>query len=78
MKMVDRSRKTISVDSIKKLVNKFLAKESTLAECRYAEIELLEKVLFDTGNYRGYQRLEGVVKDGEVIPTSDDSRRFYY
>jgi len=76
--MVSRSRKTVAVEDIRKWVNKFLATDSTSPECRLACIELLEHFLFDTGNYKGFQYLEGVVRGGEVVPTRDDTRRYYH
>lgn len=67
------ARKTIEVDVIRDLVNRYneRSKDEQWAE-RSAVNTLLEIVLHDTGNYRGYEYLDA---DSEVAP---HSRRRYY
>lgn len=52
-------RKTIEVKSIKERVNKFLkeSKDEQIAE-RHAQASLLDSILFETGNYKGFMYLD--------------------
>jgi len=52
-----KGRKTISVNSLIDTVNNMLASGGYSREQRQAQMVVLEKVLFDTGNYRGYRLL---------------------
>ena len=47
-------RKTVCVSSILEDVNHLLATNVVSPESRWVAISLLEKILHDTGNYRGF------------------------
>lgn len=86
------SRKTVDVEVVKGTANRMLAHvakpEGTVSEqVRQAEdaaeqrkgvITLLESVLFETDNYRGFRYLPSE-KDlnGSLLPDYDDTRREY-
>lgn len=65
-------KKTIPVETVKNLVNEFLANPATTPEEREAQCSLLESVLFTTGNYAGYRYLETTEIEG------NGSRRQYF
>lgn len=76
-------RKTIHIDDLKQRVNGMLLAEGGTHDGRIALCVLLEGVLMDSGNYRGFQFVE---RDGSINPDSahvrpgEDahSRRHYY
>lgn len=77
------ARKTYPVEDLKVFVNDALASESSTLDGRVAASIILERVLMDTGNYKGFQY---VLPGGDQVPTqvvanSDDydaTRRRYY
>jgi hypothetical protein len=63
------SRKTFEVKTLVERINYFNQKSSDkCSRERLAGCQLLEGVLFDTGNYRGYAELD----------KEDTTRRLYY
>lgn len=70
-------RKTVDVKSVRERVNKMLDVSTCTSEERFGMIAVLEMILHDTGNYRGFNNiLEGQVCSYKEQP--DDSRRHYY
>jgi hypothetical protein len=70
-------RKTFEVEELKKRVNHALANtesEVNNADYRRGLMGLLETVLHDTGNYRGFRYLETPYVEGET----DETRVAYY
>ena len=51
------ARKTIEVGKILRMANAFLAAKNTTADERESVCAMLEAVLFETGNYRGFAYL---------------------
>lgn len=89
------SRKTIEVEKIKEFVNKGLAEsidgKYVDSQWRYGLCSMLEQILHETDNYKGYWNLRGDEvpegqKPGIIFDESpahnhqypDDSRRRYY
>lgn len=70
------ARKTIEVGKILKMANAFLAAKATTPEERDGVCVMLEAVLFETGNYKGFRYLEGSDYPEETPPSG--SRRYYY
>lgn len=73
------ARKTIEVETVRELVNRFIAKsaEGGLSEDgRQILATLIEAVLMQTGNYHGFRYLDGweAVQAGEY----DESARHYH
>jgi hypothetical protein len=67
------ARKTISIEAVKQNANRMLRdSDETAKEGRIGIFILLERILFDTGNYRGFRYADG--HNGE----NDDTRRYYY
>ena len=65
------ARKTADVQAIKQKANHYLASERfTTAEMRAGVASLLEVILHDTGNYKGFRYLDGA--------EGDQTRRAYY
>jgi hypothetical protein len=64
-------RKTISVDSIRERVNTRIAHREGTADSRRALGALLESILHDSGNYKGFRYLDG-------FPCADESRVEYF
>jgi hypothetical protein len=64
-------RKTISVDEVRARVNTRLASNEGTPEGRRALGELLESILHDSGNYKGFRFLDG-------FPCADESRVEYF
>jgi len=64
-----RKRFTFSVEDFKQRVNGMIASEGMTPEERNVVSVLLEQVLMDTGNYRGFGYLE---------LGCDESKRVYY
>lgn len=50
-------RKTVEVGKVLKIANNFLAAKHTTDEERESVCAVIEAVLFETGNYRGYAYL---------------------
>lgn len=70
------ARKTIEVGKVLKMANGFLAAENTTGEEREAVASLLEAILFETGNYRGYRYLPNDHNENDFA--SDGTRRYYF
>lgn len=71
-----RSRQTISVENVRSMTNAYLAATGpNQRDLRRGACTILERVLMDTGNYRGFRYLETYRAND---PTFDESRRFYY
>jgi hypothetical protein len=66
------ARKTVEVGKLLKIANNFLAAENTNADEREAVCSMIETVLFETGNYRGYCYLDMAEIEG------NGSRRHYF
>jgi hypothetical protein len=64
--MTKIARKTVEVGKVLKIANTFLAARRTNADEREAVAALLEAVLFETGNYRGFAYLPKENYPGEV------------
>ena len=85
------ARKTVAVDDVKDLVNRFLAVNDSLLfmsddddltpeqAWRKGVAAVLESVLFTTDNYSGFKYL-GVERDEETdeVTWPDDTARSYY
>jgi len=77
-------RKTIPVVRVKEIANHVLANstEDFSPEQRLAVAGLLETILMETDNYRGFGYLPGVYEYDDVKLTAkltgDESRRVYY
>lgn len=72
------ARKTFEVAKFKASVNQRLAVSTCSPEERYAMASVLESVLHETGNYRGFGYLEIEREGVEVKTLGDESRRVYY
>lgn len=74
------ARKTIPVESVKAIANGMLANSRPeLVESREAIAVMLERILFDTGNYHGYKYITvTVLSPRNDHGQADDSRRYYY
>jgi hypothetical protein len=76
------ARKTVDVQSVKKYANMLLGLKGDeyTPEFRRAAIALVERVLHDTGNYRGfkYRYSEWDVERNQLKNKYDDTRREYY
>lgn len=78
-----RPRKTVPVDDVTMLANVALGVviENDLdgMSRRRGIIGMVESVLFNTGNYRGYRYLPSELDaDGALIYGYDDTRRWYF
>ncbi len=72
-------RKTMTVEKIKEMVNNRLAKSTCTPEARMMAVSILESILHETGNYRGFEYLEGVFNENnELVSKGDESRRRYF
>ena len=70
-------RKTIRVEDLIDNVNCLLDLSTCSPDVRFGMIAILEQVLHDTGNYKGFNNIkDGVVCTRHEQP--DDSRRYYY
>lgn len=74
-----RQRQTLPVDILKNRVNRMLAAEGGTEDGRKALAVLIEGVLMDTGNYKGFGYLPAEwEKDGTGLRDGyDDTRRRY-
>jgi len=50
-------RKTISVEAVRKIINDALESKRLSQDAKSALATTLERILFDTGNYHGFQYL---------------------
>ena len=70
-------RKTLDVKMIRERVNKMLDVSTCTPEERFGMIAVLEMILHESGNYRGFNNImEGTICTHNEQP--DDSRRHYY
>jgi len=73
------SRKTINVDRVRELANRMLRESvDEVTEGREGVYVLLEEILMETGNYKSYDYLPGVMDFTTDPPSGDDTRRHYY
>ncbi len=80
-------RKTVAVDDLRSKVNHCLAESTCSPEVRRGMISVLETILHDTGNYRGFTYLESAVPSWEGLhpdygykvgfKVEDETRRSY-
>jgi len=68
------AHKTIKVGKILRMANTFLAAENTKADEREGVCSMLEAILFETGNYKGFRYL---AVEGTTY-VQDGARRYYY
>jgi hypothetical protein len=70
------AKKTMSVAKMLHMANSYLAAENTTKEGRRAIASMIEGVLQETGNYRGFS----VKENPEISPYADDApvRHFYF
>jgi hypothetical protein len=69
--------KTVRVVDVVDTVNHFLDISTCSSDTRWGMIAVLEQILHDSGNYKGYNN----VKDGKICgykEQPDDTRRYYY
>ncbi len=59
------ARKTIDVETVKGSVNIFLATPDISQDRKHGAASTLELILHETGNYHGFQYLEGWPTDKE-------------
>ena len=74
--MAKPARKTVEVGKVLKMANSFLAAEHTNADEREAICAMIEGILFETGNYRGYAYLNN--ESALADPLGAGSRRHYF
>jgi len=72
------SRKTVAIDTLKARVNRDLARESGTDEARLAVAYVLESMLHETGNYRGFRYLEVTVDADGKVQIGNETRREYF
>jgi hypothetical protein len=75
-----RRTKTVDIEWIKGWVNHNLANSiDSRVNQRYGKCDLLESILMQTGNYKGFHYLHNdfPLKEGELYITADESRRVY-
>jgi len=72
------ARKTIEVGKVLRIANNFLAAKHTTAEERESVAAVIEAVLFETDNYRGYAYLPKENYTHEVGFEHDGTRRRYF
>jgi hypothetical protein len=72
------ARKTIEVGKILKMANNFLAAKHTTPDEREAVAAVIEAVLMETDNYRGFAYLPKENYAGEVGFEHDGTRRRYF
>lgn len=76
--MTKIARKTVEVGKMLKIANTFLAAKNTNASERDAVAVMIEAMLFETGNYRGFAYLPKENYADETGFESDGSRRRYF
>ncbi len=74
------ARKTVAVDALVRTANGMLAAPDAPRDGRAGIATLVESVLHDTGQYRGFRYLPSeLLPDGSALrPGHDDFRRAYY
>jgi hypothetical protein len=73
------ARKTVPVEDVKRNANRMLRNsDETVKDGRIGVYMLLERVLFDTGNYKGYKYISPNDDASNIAGELDDTRRFYY
>ena len=72
------SRKTIPVGTLTAKINSMLALSTCSPVERLAMANVLEAVLHDTGNYRGFRCLDAKFDESGQLVSGDESRRYYY
>jgi hypothetical protein len=72
------ARKTIEVGKVLRIANNFLAAKHTTAEERESVAAVIEAVLFETDNYRGFAYLPKENYAHEVGFEHDGTRRRYF
>ena len=75
-----RKRKTIEVEEFKRYMNTILANSTdSVTEAREAVASVLEHVLMETGNYKGFQSTSPRVSEiGNHVVFADETRRRYF
>jgi hypothetical protein len=67
-----RSKKTVNVESLRIEINRRLANSTCERECRLGMIAILENVLMDSENYKGFRYLEySEVPEGHLAGIND-------
>jgi hypothetical protein len=72
------ARKTIEVGKVLRIANNFLAAKHTTAEERESVAAVIEAVLFETDNYRGFAYLPKENYTHETGFEHDGTRRRYF
>lgn len=73
------SRKTVDVDSLRIKANGLFAINALDQSFRAGVAAIVESVLFETGNYKGYSYLHSeLTEDGFLKADYDSYRRFYH
>lgn len=73
------ARKTVPVECVKSAANAMLRRSHASAkEGRIGTYVLLERILFDTGNYKGYKYISPEDDGSNIAGELDDTRRYYY
>lgn len=70
-------RKTFPVDEFRKTMNQRIRDSHCSPEERRVMCSILEMILMDAGQYRGFRYLEVEVVGGEVYTLGDETRREY-
>ena len=77
--MSESKRKTIEVAAVREMANAMLANsDDDRTEGRVGVALLLERVLHDTGNYKGFRYLHYLDESRPNHRTDDETRRYYY
>jgi hypothetical protein len=82
-------RKTMIVAEIKQFANEVLQSSKQDQEFRFGIITMVERILMDSGNYRGYRYLDTTELPEDVLPGvvtitegefsfPDETRRSYF
>jgi hypothetical protein len=73
------ARKTVPVEAVKRNANRMLRNsDDAMQQGRIGVYMLLERVLFDTDNYKGYKYISPNEDASNIAGELDDTRRFYY
>jgi hypothetical protein len=73
-----RSRSTVDVLWLLEDTNRILALPTVQADVKRGVALLLERVLFQTGNYAGFLYLSDRQKDGDWTPEENAARVYLY
>lgn len=82
-------RKTIDVQKMKEYANEVLQSSTWSPEFRFGIITMVERILMDSGNYRGFRYLDSAELPENVLPGivtitegeysfPDETRRRYF